>query len=575
MIDDERFIEIADAAPFPMWRSDADGNCAVLNAAWTQVTGQSAAAGRGHGWKSLIHPDDLPTIDITFVRAAKRATAYQAEYRIRQVDGSFKWVVDSATPRLDERGRLLGYVGSLVDIGDRKAAELELAQAERRLRIATAAAGIGIWEWNLASNVFNCSPLAIAIFGFAPKEQITFEDFRTVMHPDDLQHVQAVSARALDPDLRSSEPYRYRIIRPDTNEVRWILAHAEATFDEASRTATHYIGTFQDVSEAYAAEQALRDSEARLRMALEAAGLVVWELDLEAGTVTPSPDLNRFFGFGLSDEPTLDQLRTRYAPGERERLARLGEEARARGETSLNTEFRFVLPDGSMCWALLLAQEAPPAHGSGRRAIGILMDVTERKASEERLKTIADELRHRVKNTLTVVQSLAAQTFRGVPLGEDHLDRFLGRVRALAAATNALTAGEGTAADLKAVVEDVTRPYRDKDHDPFVIEGEPVSLNERAASSFSLALHELCTNAVKYGALSRPQGTISIRWETEDSGIALEWTETGGPSVVPPVSKGFGSRLLAGLFPNGEVDHEFHVEGVFCRLRYDIGSTNT
>ncbi|SDH21823.1 PAS domain S-box protein [Pelagibacterium luteolum] len=567
MTDDDRFAEIANAAPFPMWRSDEQGNCTVLNRAWSIVTGQTLQAGLRKGWMEYIHPGDIDAIKAKFRKASLQRSAYQAEYRLRHADGVYRWMVDSATPRLDGKGRLLGYIGSLVDIGDRKAAEIELVQAERRLRIATEAAGIGIWEWDLATNIFACSPRAIEIFGFSPDDQISFDHFRAVMHPDDLEKVQTASQRALDPNIRDSQPYRYRILRADTGEVRWVLAHAEASFDQAGATANRYTGTFQDVTDAYVAEQELRDSEARLRMALDAAGLVVWEVDLQSNRVTPSSDLNLFFGFAPEDEPTLDQLHDRYAPGEKERLAQLGENARAKGETALSTEFRFVMRDGDQRWALLLAQAAPPTPRSGPRAIGVLMDITERKRNEERLEAIAGELEHRVKNSLSVAQSLAMQTFRGIPSAKEPLERFLDRVQALASATHALAANHGAGAELSTLVQEITAPYRDKIQDPFHIHGGSALLDAQSATACSMALHELCTNAAKYGALTVPQGLIEICWKHADDTVELKWIESKGPAVTEPRQKGFGTKLLATLFPAGAVEHTFDRRGVRCSIR--------
>ena len=165
MLDDAHFAAIADAAPFPMWRADCSGRCTLLNRAWVELTGQTALEGQGDGWQAVIHPDDLATAQLAFVAAQARGLPYQVEYRVRRSNGQYAWMVDSATPRYDAAGTLLGYIGSLIEITDRKAAEELLERTERRLTIATEAAGIGIWEWNLDTDTFSLTPRAIEIYG--------------------------------------------------------------------------------------------------------------------------------------------------------------------------------------------------------------------------------------------------------------------------------------------------------------------------------------------------------------------------------------------------------------------------
>ena len=333
MLDDAHFAAIADAAPFPMWRADCSGRCTLLNRAWVELTGQTALEGQGDGWQAVIHPDDLATAQLAFVAAQTRGLPYQVEYRVRRSNGQYAWMVDSATPRYDAAGTLLGYIGSLIEITDRKAAEELLERTERRLTIATEAAGIGIWEWNLDTDTFSLTPRAIEIYGLQEKDSFTRDEIKAAVHPDDVDILLAHSRQALDPQIRLTEPYLYRIVRPSDGQLRWIRAHAEATFDESVPKAISYIGTFEDVTDAHLARQELEDSEARLKMALDAGDLVLWELDLASNELTHSPKLNQLFGLPAESRPTPEDLHKLYASGEKERLDRLGQEAAGRGET--------------------------------------------------------------------------------------------------------------------------------------------------------------------------------------------------------------------------------------------------
>ncbi|HEV7251511.1 MAG TPA: PAS domain S-box protein [Mesorhizobium sp.] len=270
--------------------------------------------------------------------------------------------------------------------------QLELeGEAAKRLAIAARAADLGIWEWNLLTGAMVYSERAKEIFGFPPGKPVTYEQVRDATHPDDLPQTSAIAARALDPDLRGSEIFRYRILRADTGELRWVVAHGEALFEtlDGETRATRFIGTIQDITAQTAAEEALRGSEARLRLAMEAARMAVWEVDLTTDTLTPSPELNLLCGFPADAKPGIEEFRSRYAPGEHERLRREAADAIARGESSLQSEFRQIWPDGSEHWLLLRAQLVGQAPNF-TRAVGVIFDITERRRTENLLREIAD-----------------------------------------------------------------------------------------------------------------------------------------------------------------------------------------
>ena len=196
--------------------------------------------------------------------------------------------------------------------------------------------------------------------------------------------------------------------------------------------------------------------------------------------------------------------------------------------------------------------------------------VLERKRTEEHQRLLLNELNHRVKNTLAVIQSIAAQTFRGEAAAPEARRAFESRLTALAGAHDLLTGRNWEAAPLRQVIDRAgigcgAGPGRVR------IEGEDVELAPRTAVSIAMALHELCTNAVKYGALSNDAGSVTVRWSIAGSGaerrLRLEWIETGGPPVSPPARRGFGSRMIErGLASElgGTVALEFRKEGVRC-----------
>ena len=555
-----------------MWVSDPHGSCVFLNAAWTKFTGQPVSSGLDWGFLDMVHPEDRPEINKAWTNARAKVEPYQAEYRLRGVDGSYHWMIDTASPQFREDGELLGFVGSILDNSQRHASELAHKQGERRLDIALNAAQLGIWEWDLASNIFMFSDTARHIFGIEHAGPVSFGEIENVMHRHDLQAVQAMSAAALDPERRTSEPYRYRIIRKD-GQVRWIQAHGEALFIEKYGTITpvSYIGTFEDITDQVNSQELLRESEERLRLALGAGGIAVWELNSTTNAITHSPELNALYGFPPDAVPSLAEFQSRYAPGEKERLAELGQQALASGQIEIVTEVRHILPDGAIRWLYLRAKVGTPTSSGDPRVIGVVMDVTAQKLAEERLTIVARELQHRMKNSVAVIQTLADQTFKGGKADGSALSAFTGRLQALAGATDLLTKTDWDQVDLKSLAEQVLKPYQLGGR--IILDGEPVFVPARMATPLAMALHELATNAVKYGALSNDAGQVHLTWSTPRDEITVEWIEIGGPEVLNAKNTGFGTRLLQrALFTgtDGSLNLDFRPQGVRAQINIQL-----
>ena len=189
-----------------------------------------------------------------------------------------------------------------------------------------------------------------------------------------------------------------------------------------------------------------------------------------------------------------------------------------------------------------------PLHDEGGAVIGLVgvsLEISERTRTELRLRLMLDELNHRVKNTLAMVQSIAARTLRGAdPALREALE---GRLIALARAHDVLTREKWDGADLDDLVVGALSPFTEPDAAQLTIAGPKLRLRPQAALPMALALHELATNAVKYGALSRQEGRVEIVWTitaTNESLLRFRWSERGGPPVVLPARRGFGSRMI-------------------------------
>lgn len=325
----------------------------------------------------------------------------------------------------------------------------------------------------------------------------------------------------------------------------------------------------------------LLESETTLRLAVDAADMGVWHSDLRTGEIQSSPQLNRLLGFADNETLTVEKIRPRYYPGELKRVVAAGAEAMQHPDRFAEIEFRYCLPDASVRWLLLRAQAQLDATGAAVGYIGVMMDVTERKRWEEHQRLLIDELNHRVKNTLAVVQGVAHQTFRDTASMPEARRAFEGRLSALAAAHNVLTRQNWSHAYLREIIETALAPFRQADPGRISISGPDLSLSPKTAVSLALALHELATNAVKYGALSNEIGRVAIRWLTtvseDDTALQLDWMESGGPSVQTPSRRGFGTRMIErGLAAelNGKVQLHFQEKGLRCEIRAKLPAEN-
>jgi two-component sensor histidine kinase len=206
--------------------------------------------------------------------------------------------------------------------------------------------------------------------------------------------------------------------------------------------------------------------------------------------------------------------------------------------------------------------------------IGAMLDLTDRKTAEEQQSLLLGELQHRVKNTLAMVQAIASQTFRDTTTPEAR-DAFTARVVALAQANEILTESGWTAAPLGDVIRGATIPHC-AGPERFTISGPGIEIAARAALSLTLALHELCTNAAKYGALSNQSGHVDIAWEVADDEVfRLSWAERDGPRVERPARAGLGTRLIErSLGPQlgGEVRTDYRPDGLICTFQVPLAN---
>jgi|GEM_PF-1117513 len=320
-----------------------------------------------------------------------------------------------------------------------------------------------------------------------------------------------------------------------------------------------------------AANADLREGRERLEAALAAADAGTFRWDIRTDTVVWDDGMVRLFGLpeGETVRTAADFL-TRVHPDDRERVT-AAVELCARDGSDVRLEFRIVRPDGQVHWLLDKAEVYCDPDGRPLYMTGACVDVTEHKETEEQLNLLVAELDHRVKNTLAMIQSMAGHTRDHDGTVDGFLRAFRGRLQAMAHAHGLLSRSRWAGASLAELAGRVLEPYAGA---TVAVAGPDVTVKPRAAQALSMALHELATNAVKYGALSAAAGRVDVHWQREGGGgdapLVLTWRETGGPQPVRmPERRGFGSQLIERSLRyelRGEAELSFGPDGLVCRI---------
>jgi len=355
------------------------------------------------------------------------------------------------------------------------------------------------------------------------------------------------------------------------------MAERERT-EEALRLSREQEANAKFELAAQRSREALRQSEQQLEFALLAGRLGSWEIDLTTGHVQASEIFRQTCGCENGPLESIDDFEACIRPDDRE-AQRLARAAAVDGQTDLESEFRTFSHDGEERWMLLRGRATYDEEGRPLRMAGVSLDITDRKAAEERQRLMVDELNHRVKNTLATVQSIAIQLRRAADDVPTFERAFLQRIVALARVHDLLSSVSWRGAKLNDVLQQTLAPHlvTNEKGERLYLEGPTVQLGPNAAVTLTMALHELATNAAKYGALSVATGRVEVTWQADDpaapSLIDITWREVGGPPVTPPTRRGFGSRFIergvAREF-DGIVTLEFPPAGVICRLRIPL-----
>jgi PAS domain S-box-containing protein len=316
-----------------------------------------------------------------------------------------------------------------------------------------------------------------------------------------------------------------------------------------------------------AVEQALQASKDRLQLALDAALLGWWQYDPIHGLVWWDTRMKEMFDVA-EDRTDIEEFKRRVHPDDIERVWAAVEAAL--DPTNLKPYADEFRRDGEVRWTEGHTLVHFEGMGRERRAVsmvGTAQDITERKSREERERLLLHELNHRAKNILSVVDAIAHQTATGAP--EDFVERFSERIQALSANQELLVRGEWKGVETEDLVRAQLAHFDDLIGSRIAVQGPKLRLKAPSAQAIGLALHELATNAGKYGTLSTDTGRVDISWGIDGDTFTMSWVEREGPPVSPPKRRGFGTKVMEAMAQRslaGNVDLNFAPSGLTWRL---------
>ncbi|MBC9177396.1 PAS domain S-box protein [Pseudoroseomonas ludipueritiae] len=563
-----RLAAIFGAAATGLCEISTKGTFLRVNDELCRILGRSRRELLRMGVADVTHPDDLEQSFEVVRQVLESRSVGNLDKRYRRPDGTEVWANSSISALLDREGQVRSLLVVTADLTDRRAAEAAVRESENRLRSLIRASS----EILYCMNADWTEMRRLEGGGFFPEaDQPGAEWFDRYVHPAD----QAMVRAAIQEAIRTRGVYEleHRTRRED-GSWGWVQSRAVPLLDEAGEL-REWFGAASDVTARREAEEALREQKERFRLLVLGMPQLVWRAASGGSWTWSSPQWQAYTGQSETESLALGWLKAVH-PEDRGAAMRAWHEAPLQGR--LNVEFRIRRAiDGAWQWhrtrSLPVRDEPPPGQFPGRIVewVGTSTDIEDLMRLQQQQQVLVAELQHRTRNLLTVIRSILTRSLPRSPEREELDGRLaaLGRVQDFLTRTPAWTVSlhDLVMAELVAVGEGKSRKSE--------IAGPPVQISGDKVQPLALALHELATNAAKYGAIAQPAAQLSVNWcfrtMQGKEHLLLEWRESGVamPQRGAPQRQGFGTQLITRALPyqlRAKADLSFMPDGVCCRI---------
>jgi PAS domain S-box-containing protein len=464
-------------------------------------------------------------------------------------------------------GKVVGLIATVTNMTSLKRTEAALRESEAAFRAMFYTSSVGKIEVEPGSSRFLRVNAAMCKFLGYSEAELLARTVLDVTHPDDRDHSRDLGRR-LAADESATFDVEKRYLRKDGSVV-WARTTVNSIRDASGRPLRN-IAVVQDLNAHKRAEQDLYASKARLQLALDAAQLGWWEYDPVRQVLSVDTRAQEICDFA-ENEVAMEEFLKRMHPDDMIRFSVVREAALDPADPKpYANEYRLRRRNGVVRWVESRGRAYFEDAAPGRRLVsfvGTVQDITERKKREEKEHLLMREINHRAKNMLSVVDVIAHQTAAKNP--QDFIERFSERIQALSANQDLLIRNEWNGVEIKDLVCAQLAHFADLIGPRIALDGPRLRLNPASAQAIGLALHELATNAGKYGALSTDAGRVDIRWSIDGNTFTMSWSERDGPPVSKPQQWGFGNiviKAMAEYSVDGAVDLHHVPSGVTWRL---------
>jgi PAS domain S-box-containing protein len=398
---EERYRALIEASAALVWRASPDGSLIDGSFAWGAFRNQAFDESGDYAWLDAVHPDDRERVTSTWLETLAAEETSTIEYRVRTLNGEYRWVLTRAVPLRNADGTVQEWVGTVTDIHDQKSAAERLRQSEEQYRALIEASSAIVWRAAIDGSISKV--WGWEAFSGQSRDEYTGFGFLEAVHPNDREKL----VRQWQAIREAEEPgtFEYRVQRSD-GSYRWVMARAVPLLNEDG-VVQEWVGTLTDIHDQRQAEMKLRSSEERLRLAIETTALGIWDQDLVTGRRQWMPEARQILGLAPDAPITRELVLSCVHPDDRERMDLTFYANDPDGDLTYSGTFRIMRADnGAERWVTAIGRTLVDEDGKPIRKIGTVQDITERKLAENALRSSEERLRTSEAHLISILETV-------------------------------------------------------------------------------------------------------------------------------------------------------------------------